>query len=48
MSAVNTPGVGGTAAPGVTLNASTYPGGANQVSSALAARVLWRIATQRR
>ncbi|MDP9014862.1 MAG: LamG domain-containing protein [Pseudomonadota bacterium] len=38
--AVNTPALAAQLLPGVTLNASTYPGGANQVSSALAARVL--------
>jgi hypothetical protein len=38
--AVNTPTLAAQLLPGVTLNASTYPGGANQVSSALAARVL--------
>jgi hypothetical protein len=38
--AVNTPSLAAQLLPGVTLNASTYPGGTNQVSSALAARVL--------
>ncbi|HEY3658641.1 MAG TPA: LamG domain-containing protein [Steroidobacteraceae bacterium] len=38
--AVNTPALAAQLLPGVTLNASTYPGGANQISSALAARVL--------
>jgi hypothetical protein len=38
--AVNTPTLAAQLLPGVTLNASLYPGGANQVSSALAARVL--------
>ncbi|MDP8986206.1 MAG: LamG domain-containing protein [Pseudomonadota bacterium] len=38
--AVNTPSLAAQLLPGVTLNASTYPGSTAQVSSALAARVL--------
>jgi hypothetical protein len=38
--AVNTPSLAAQLLPGVTVNGSLYPAGANQVSSALAARVL--------